>query len=445
MYIAKLQASTNELTNVGGIQISMSRVRSTLHNHLHVVVLVCVLIAVMTYPIGALLLEANVSWVPARDADIWMKFWDAWYGKSLIAGQADFYFTDLLFYPLGLSLNYHNFNVPHMLVFGALQLIMPASSAYCIAYMLVILFSALSGYVYFLYLLQDKWLASLGAVVFGFSQHVIGHAHQPDIALVATLPLSLYFFHRGTVEQRWKYVVLSGTLIGLTVFVSTYIFVCVLFTMGLYILYFSISRWRDPNHWLRLLLLLFLVGSISIVRIYPMINDAQALDNALDKTAAEDTGNDLLAYFFNYRHPILSPVFHSVFEVTPVAQTSFNSTSVNGWRHTSYLGYVPLVLIGLGILRADYRRKMTPWLLLILPFLFLRLGSALRVNDQIFTNIILPKHYLDEILPGIFRAFHETDHFQIGVLLPLAVLSCYGLMAMLGSASSNAGSGSFYL
>ena len=31
----------------------------------------------------------------------------------------------------------------------------------------------------------------------------------------------------------------------------------------------------------------------------------------------------------------------------------------------------------------------------------------------------------------VFEAFHETDHFQIGVLLPLAVLSCYGLMSIL--------------
>ena len=31
----------------------------------------------------------------------------------------------------------------------------------------------------------------------------------------------------------------------------------------------------------------------------------------------------------------------------------------------------------------------------------------------------------------MFKAFHATDHFQTGILLPLAILSCYGLQATL--------------
>ena len=46
-----------------------------------------------------------------------------------------------------------------------------------------------------------------------------------------------------------------------------------------------------------------------------------------------------------------------------------------------------------------------------------------------------PKHYLNDIFPWIFRAFYGTDHFQIGVLLPLAVLSCFGLQLLLKSVS----------
>ena len=31
----------------------------------------------------------------------------------------------------------------------------------------------------------------------------------------------------------------------------------------------------------------------------------------------------------------------------------------------------------------------------------------------------------------MFEAFHATDHFQTGVLLPLAILSCFGLLAVM--------------
>ena len=123
-----------------------------------------------------------------------MKFWDAWYFKSLIAGQADFYFTDLLFYPDGLSLVYHNFNVPHMVVFGGLQAVMPTSNAFNLTYLLIIFSTALSAYVYLCYLLKDKWISLFGAVVLGLSGYVVGRASQPDVSWIATLPLALYFF-----------------------------------------------------------------------------------------------------------------------------------------------------------------------------------------------------------------------------------------------------------
>ena len=78
---------------------------------------------------------------------------------------------------------------------------------------------------------------------------------------------------------------------------------------------------------------------------------------------------------------------------------------------------------------------MLPWLMLIAPFLLLRLGSVLTING-LQTGILLPKHYLDKAFPAVFEAFHATDLFQAGALLPLAVLSCYGLIAILKSISA---------
>jgi len=406
----------------------MPKIFYTLRHHLHFIVTVGVLAVLMTWPTLVYVFDTEAFWLPVGDSnDIWMKFWDAWYGQSLLAGEAEFYFTDLLFYPRGVSLIYHNFNVPHMLVLGGLQAIMPASNAYNLTYLILIFSTALSAYVYLLYLFQDKWISLLGTVIFGFSTHIIGHPAHPDLTLIATLPLSAYFFHRGILERRWKWMVLSGILIGLTAFIGMYIFVCILLTIGMYILYFALSRWRNPDFWLRIALLFFIVGSISMPRIYPMIHNPEDLNEALEKTGAtKDKGNDLLAYFVNSRHPITEPTF----------QSALDATAAEAWSATSYLGYVPLVLIGFGFSRAAYRLKMLPWLILSLPFLLLRLGSVLTIKGQAFSDILLPKHYLNEIFPAIFKAFRVTDHFQIGILLPLGVLSCYGLMAMMKSVSA---------
>ena len=406
------------------IQASMPRLGNALRNHLHFIVIVGILIAAMTWPTVRYVFDTSVFWLPIDSGDALMKFWDAWYLKALIAGQADFYFTDLLFYPDGVSLVYHNFNVPHMVVFGGLQAVMPASNAFNLTYLLIIFSTALSAYVYLCYLLKDKWVSLFGAVVFGLSGYVVGRAAQPDVSWIATLPLALYFFHRAIDEKRWLFIGISGILAGLTAFIGMYTYVCILLALGLYVLHFARSRWRNPRFWMSVALLLFVIGAISMVRIYPMLDSSQELEDILNKRSGQEQENDLLQYFIHYENPIFNRL------ITNRVTTAIVQFANPGRWNTSYLGYVPLVLIGLGLWRRHYRRRMLPWLMLIAPFLLLRLGSALTING-LQTGILLPKHYLNEIFPELFKAFYSPDHFQMGALFPLAVLSCYGLLTAL--------------
>ena len=83
-------------------------------------------------------------------------------------------------------------------------------------------------------------------------------------------------------------------------------------------------------------------------------------------------------------------------------------------------------------MRKTYRRKTIPWMAFALTFLVLRLGPFLTIKGISHPNIVLPKHFLDELIPGVFEAFGMTADFYMGVLLPLAVLSCYGTSAILG-------------
>ena len=408
----------------------MSSLRSALRKHLHFIVVVGILLVVMTWPTIVYVFDTETFWLPSDSRDIYMKFWDAWYGAKLMSGAGDFYFTNSLFHPLGVSLVFHNFCVPHMLVFGILKSLFSASSAYNLTYLLIVLVNALSAYVYVLYHLKDKWLALLGAVIFGFHQHVLFHASQPDIALIATVPLAMFFWQKGYDEQKWSLIAISGVLVGFTAFIGMYIFVCLLLSLGIYVTYLAISNWRKRFFWLSVILLLLLAGTISSIRIFPMLQDSTGLKSALDKRNGNERGTDLLSYFFNSRHPISVPAI--LIEQGIVDPKDFPFTHGNSvwWSNSSYLGYLPMILIAVGLRKRRLRRKMLVWLLLMIPFLILRLGGDLRINSQIVENIRLPKHYLDTLLPWVFSAFHTTDHLMIGVLLPLAILSCYGLKAV---------------
>ena len=396
----------------------------TLRNHLHFILVVGILAVVMTWPVAAYVFESDTFWLPSHGPDIFIEMWNAWYGQRLIAGQADFYFTDLLFYPQGLSLVYHHFSIPSMLALGGLHALMPVSNAYCLAYLLLIFLNAGAAYVCLLHLFKDKWLALLGAVIFGLSRVTVYFADSFSYAFLPTLPLSLYFLHRGIIENRWKQLVISGMLTGLTAWISLYNFVCLLLTLAMIILVFARSRWRNPNFWPRMMLLLALVGIISIIRIYPLMANSQALDAAMERSLSVEMGNEMLSLFINHQHPTVQQIFSDL-------HVSLDSIAASSAR--SYLGWLPLILIGLGFSfsKAACRRRMLPWLILLLTFLILKLGSFPRINGQVFFDIPLPKYYLNEF--AVFEAFYVSDYFQIGALLPLAILTCFGIKTALKS------------
>ncbi len=381
----------------------------------------------MTWPTLALVFDTETIAFPSRNYDVFQKLWDVWHGGQFLAGKTSFYHSDVLFYPGGLSLVYENFSLPHMLSVGLLARFLPVSNAYSLTYLLIVFAVAVSGYGYLYYLFRDRWLATLGACVFGLSQHVLIHAAHPDINLIVSFPLTLYFFQRGIREGRLRQLVYCGLTVGLTAFLSLYIFICLLITLALLVLCYSVSRWADMRFWLWLLLLCLVIALASAGRLLPILADSEALTSALSKHPNQESGTDLLSYFVNFGHPVTTPLLQDLFEVGthfPRAQTS-------------YLGYLPLALSIIGLLAPGSRRKALPWLGLALPFLLLRLGSVLQIDGEQFSHIVLPKSLLEDLLPPLFSPFHTTDHFQMGVLLPLAVMSCYGLQALIESRPAN--------
>ena len=390
--------------------------------HWPVIVLAPLAIVVMTWPAFWQIFDASSFWLPTQRDDIYMLFWDGWYSNLILTEGADFFFTDLKFHPHGVSLAYHNFSLPHMLLFGGLSAMMPPSSAFNLTYLLLVLMSLLSAYIYIGYLIRDKWLAFFGAIVFGLSAFALARPATPHISFVATVPLSLYFLHRALAEDRWTFIVVSGALIGFTAFVGLYTLVCLLITATLYIFCFARTRWRELSYWKLVLCLALVAAVIGALRITPMLADADGLSSALDKNIGKEIGKDLLGYFINYENPVTGPLLQSAFASDQVE---------GGWRQTVYLGYVPMLLVALGLASARMRARAWPWLALALIFLLLRLGSTLSINDVHYDTIRLPKFYLTNIAPQVFGPFWSTDQFFAGALFPFALLTCYGMKALL--------------
>ncbi len=404
----------------------MKEIAASLRHHWPFFLFVPLLIIIMTWPTTVYVFDSNTWWAPSDDLDLGMTYWDAWYGRRILAGEAQFYFTDLLFFPKGMSLAFHNFSVPHMLLLHVAQILLPATNAYNLCYMLIIFVNAAACYVYIFYLFRDRWISMFGSVVFGLSVFVIEHPVHPDLNIVAAIPLVLYCMQRGFTERRNRWLVLAGVLSGLTAFTGMYILVCLVITVGVFLFFKLPKLWKARQFWVGILLLLVVAGSISALRIYPMMRESAELDEALNKGGGREYGSDLLDIFVHRENVVTEYVFASLLRkpVPPV-------------REDGYLGYVTLLLAAIGLLKAKPRCRTLIWFVLFLTFLVLKLGPALTINGHTFADILLPKHYLNSMFPAVFKAFWITAYFHVGILLPLAILAAFGLKIVLSAFPAN--------
>lgn len=399
--------------------VSMNSLRGSIRYHLPFVILIPTLLIVMTFPTIRHVFAGDEFWLVQDNIDANMLFWDAWYFERILAGEADYFFTDLLFHPEGVSLAFHNFSLPHMALLAALKQLMPPDNAFNLAYLLLAFVVAASGYLYLQYLFRDRWVACFGAIVFGLCGFVLARPAQIHIAFIATIPLTLYCFHRSVAEESNKLALLAGAFAGATAYIGLYTLVSLLILLGCFVLGFAWPRWRQRRYWLLAALMAAMAAVVALPRIAAMLGDP-ALSGALNKNAGIEIGTDLMWYFVNYKHPLLGPV---VSDILPIVDRP-------GWDRVVYLGYIPLALLAVALWRRKTRVAALPWLGLALIFLVLRLGSVLTVNSTRYEHILLPKHYLTELLPQIFTPFWTPDVFLGGALLPFAVIACYGLLAL---------------
>ena len=256
-----------------------------MRKHLHFIVVVSVLLVVMTWPTIVHVFDTDTFWLPSNNRDVWMKLWDAMHWKSVLAGKADYFYSDeMLFYPNGVSLAFHSLSLPHGACWRIASL-MPVSNAYNLIYLLIVFSSTLAAYIYLLFLFNDKWLALFGAVVFGFSQHIISHGHHPDINCLR-LATSLYFFHRGVSGERGSSVYHCGLAQESPSIRKHVILACPdNYHRHCHVLVCYIALETVSGFWLGIALMLCPAVATSFPRVQPLLLTRRNLDQALAKAA----------------------------------------------------------------------------------------------------------------------------------------------------------------
>ncbi|MCY3979138.1 MAG: hypothetical protein OXG23_13645, partial [Chloroflexi bacterium] len=150
--------------------------------HWHALLIIPLVVIVMTWPAFARIFDRDEFWLHSRNTgDAFLKFWDTWHLERFLAGQTEYFFTDAMFHPHGISLSTRAMSTPHMLLMFALKQALAPDDAYSLIYLLILCFNASCAYVLIHHLLRGKWIALFGAVVVGVNCWFTDYNTAPDV------------------------------------------------------------------------------------------------------------------------------------------------------------------------------------------------------------------------------------------------------------------------
>lgn len=275
-------------------------------------------------------------------------FWNTWYGASQIRTFHDLGYTNLIRHPEGMTLYYHSFAYPKLLVamiFGALFGAHLPGLAALHNFLLVISFpiSAIGGFYLVRHFTGDTFGAMVGGAVFAFNPshvaHVTHHLHVSSIEFIPFFALFLIL----AVERRSRGFALLSTLCFALSALSCwyYLFYCAYFMAFLYAVV-AIKQRRFVNVWPLIVILCNIVGLLVLLSplLVPMVAQAaRGADVYLEGT--ETYVADLYGYV----------AFPPVHYWSAKSEHIRSQMTGNAWENIAYLGLVNIALLAWLILR----------------------------------------------------------------------------------------------
>jgi len=202
---------------------------------------------------------------------------------------------------------------------------------------------------------------------------------------------------------RWQLLVMGGVVIGL------------------YVVYRCLTE--EASRRCRTLGLLALVGLVAAVLMAPLatpvlvaqLTRSYPEDAFIDQEATSQT--DLLAYVLPSRyHPLWGDTVLRLY------------TKLIGYRiRVPFLGYTTIALALYGTVKRW--RVARFWLLVLLVYIVLALGSELRIGNEFYPQVPMPYRLIEDLF--FVRILRKPHRFNLFVGLPMGMLAALGAGTLL--------------
>lgn len=356
-------------------------------------------------------------------ADGWQFPWNNYIFRERVLNGEDPYYTDSVFYPMGVSLILHGYTEFNDVIGLVLH---PFFNDVAVTNLMVIFATFLSGFGAYL-LTRELTGSALGGLFAGIAfafcpfrmLRIIGHIHM---ALTQFIPLAIWAMLKMAKTQNIKYAILTGLFFALACYCNYYFVIYLLIAFMLIVAYGLVryKEWRT----IPFLRNLLISGAVAFLLLLPVAYHTYVL---IKTGTAESYSGEEAFYVKNaadlgdyLRVAPLNRAILSALDQSPLIWPYSKVTS----------GLVVLLMFIPGIILVFKKRPRYFGVLLFSGFIFflLSLGPYLQITD----SLRLPMPY--NLISGMPILSHarSPERFGIMVNLTMAIVAGYALSLISG-------------
>jgi hypothetical protein len=268
-------------------------------------------------------------------------FWNTWY--TAVARNPDhFFFTDLIRFPEGTPLYYHDFAYPKVFAIALLSKVVGTSTTSLILlqnFSILISFPLAGAGAFYLvrYFTANTAGALLGGFLFAFNpSHVEHAAHHAGISSIEFLPFFVLTYLLTIERRSLLFLLLTIILYAINALFCWYYLFYIAYFIAFHTLYVAIRDHALPRGWQLLAPVACIAGVVVVLSpiLVPMIKAAMESDLVYSDPVGY-WGADVFAY-------LAFPRFHLL---GPLANGIYRRLTGNEWEATAYLGLVNLAVL----------------------------------------------------------------------------------------------------
>ena len=382
---------------------------------------------IATYP-----LIGSIGTTVIGGGDSAQNVWNLWWVRQAASqGNVFPFFTNMIYYPAGVSLAYHPLGVLNGWAGIILQNVLGISliSTYNVLLIGTFVLTGLATFYLVNSLVENSPIAFVASIIFTYAPIRVSRVVFGNLEIFSTefVPLAALCVIKLFQTHQRRYAVLAALAIAATTWLSLYLAIgtALLIAMLAGLLLIEKKSLVIPR--LKLMsLTAFMTLMLVAPVIVPMIQNFQAFRDQSDQlTAASLNSADLLGFFIpdNETAPLIKQISPEIANFISKIYAAFLG---NAYEKTVFIGYSVLALILFtGVFARSRAFKI--WLIMGSVFFILCLGPQLHVAGK-SVGIHLPYEWLNQVpLIGFGRV---PSRLAIFLMLALAVASGLGLKSL---------------